>query len=168
MREARSDPLPNPALHGIKANHAASQDAHPAAPRPARDGSRVDAVTTRATRGTDQDAPRSPWSSPCPVTEARKARGIRITGNRLTSGTMQHSATADGDDWFATWLPGWVLTRSHATTAMVLAQCVTDGPGDHTDQKWPRIEVWANELGLSGADAVGKISYYRVDLLAGE
>jgi hypothetical protein len=55
------------------------------------------------------------------------------------------------------------VTRSQATTAMVLAETVAARIGDHTDKRWPHIEAWANELGLSGAAAVGKISYYGAD-----
>ncbi len=57
-----------------------------------------------------------------------------------------------------TWLPGRVLTRNQATTAMVLAETVAGGIGDHTDKRWLFIEAWADELGTTGADAVGKIS----------
>ena len=41
---------------------------------------------------------------------------------------------------------------------MVLAETVAGGVGDHTDKQWLFIEEWANELGITGADAVGKIS----------
>jgi hypothetical protein len=67
-----------------------------------------------------------------------------------------------------TWLPGRTLTRTQANTPMVLAETVAGGTGDHTDKRWPFIESWASELVLSGADAVGKISYTAVDLLADE
>jgi hypothetical protein len=60
---------------------------------------------------------------------------------------------ASGRPW-----PGRVLTRNQAITAMVLAEPVAGGIGDHTDKRWLFIESWANELGITGADAVGKIS----------
>ena len=41
---------------------------------------------------------------------------------------------------------------------MVLAETVAGGIGDHTDKRWLFIESWANDLGITGADAVGKIS----------
>ena len=67
-----------------------------------------------------------------------------------------------------TWLPGRARTRSQAITAMVLAETVADGIGDHTDKRWLFIESWADELGMTGTAAVGKISYYGIDLPAGE
>lgn len=39
-----------------------------------------------------------------------------------------------------TWLPGRVLYRNQAITAMVLTEEVADGIGDHTDQRWWHIE----------------------------
>jgi hypothetical protein len=67
-----------------------------------------------------------------------------------------------------TWLPGRILTRSQAITAMVLAETVAGGIGDHTDKRWLFIEGWANELGITGADAVGKISSHGSHPEAGE
>ena len=74
----------------------------------------------------------------------------------------------DGDGWAVTWLPGRALTRSQAITAMVLAETVADGIGDHTDKRWLFIEPRADELGMTGAAVVGKISYYGIGLPAGE
>ncbi len=93
---------------------------------------------------------------------------IKIIGEAMTSDTTPHSARPDGDGWAVTWLPGRVLTRNQAITAMVLAETVAGGPCDHTDKQWLFIESWANELGMTGADAVGKISYYGTDPEAGE
>ena len=94
---------------------------------------------------------------------------IKITDEAMTSDTTPHSTRPAGDGWAVTWLPGRVLTRKQAITAMVLAETVAGGIGDHTDKRWLFIEGWAaNELGITGADAVGKISYYGVDLPAGE
>ena len=93
---------------------------------------------------------------------------IRITDEAMTSDTTPHSARAEGDGWTVTWLPGRTLTRNQAITAMVLAERVSHGARDQGHKDWPFIEGWAEELGLSGADAVGKISYHDTDLLAGE
>jgi hypothetical protein len=93
---------------------------------------------------------------------------IKITDQAVTSDTTPHRTRPDGDGWAVTWLPGRVLTRNQAITAMVLAETVAGGLGDHTDKRWLFIESWANELGITGADAVGKISYYGVDLPADE
>ena len=70
--------------------------------------------------------------------------------------------------WAVTWLPGRVLTRNQAITAMMLAETVAGGVGEHIDKRWLFIEGWANEPGMTGADAVGKISYYGIGLPADE
>ena len=76
----------------------------------------------------------------------------------MTSDTTRHSTRPDGDGWAATWLPGRVLTHNQAITAMLLAETAAGGIGDHTDKRWLFIESWANELSITGADAIGKIS----------
>jgi hypothetical protein len=93
---------------------------------------------------------------------------IRITEQAMISDTTPHSAQAEGKGWAVTWLPGRVLTRNQPTTAMVLAETVAGGVSDHTDKRWLFIESWANDLGMTGAAAVGKISYYGIELLADE
>jgi hypothetical protein len=56
------------------------------------------------------------------------------------------------------WLPGRVLDRNSGVTAMVLA----DQPGVHDlnerHRLWPHIDGWAAELGLTGSDAVNRVS----------
>jgi len=55
------------------------------------------------------------------------------------------------------WLPGQILDRNSAITAMVLADLA--GPDLHErHQLWPAIESWSAELGLSGADAITRAS----------
>ena len=93
---------------------------------------------------------------------------IKITDEAMTSDTTPHSTRPDGDGWAVTWLPGRVLTSNQAITAMVLAETVAGGIGDPTDKRWLFIEGWANELGMTGADAVGKISSNGTDPEAGE
>jgi hypothetical protein len=38
------------------------------------------------------------------------------------------------------------VTRSQATTAMVLAETVAAGIGHHTDKRWPNIQAWRTSL----------------------
>jgi len=57
------------------------------------------------------------------------------------------------------WLPKRRLTRNQATTAMVLAERVSQGVTDRHHKDWLFIEGWAEELGLSGSATVDKISY---------
>ena len=60
--------------------------------------------------------------------------------------------------WEISWLPGRVLDRNSAITAMVL----TDQAGEHDlnerDLLWPFIENRGAELGLTGSDAVDRVS----------
>ena len=93
---------------------------------------------------------------------------IKITDEAMTSDTTPHSTRRDGDGWAVTWLPGRVLTRTQAITAMVLAETVAGGLGDHTDKRWPFIESWANELSMTAADATGKIRSHGTGPKAGQ
>jgi hypothetical protein len=60
---------------------------------------------------------------------------IKITDDAMTSDTAPHSTRPDGDSWAVTWLPGQVLTRNQVITAMVLAETVAGGLGDHPDKR---------------------------------
>jgi hypothetical protein len=85
--------------------------------------------------------------------------GIRITDTFMTSPATPHTARAAGDGWEVSWLPGRRLTRNEAITAMVIANVVGDrGVGLAGDPIWPHLDGWAGELGLSGADAVARVS----------
>jgi hypothetical protein len=64
---------------------------------------------------------------------------IKITDEAMTSDTTPHSTRPARNGWAVTWLPGRVLTRNQAITAMVLAETVAGGVGDHTDKRWPRL-----------------------------
>jgi hypothetical protein len=90
---------------------------------------------------------------------------LTITDETMTSDETSHNAcrlwteaNPDADVWRVSWLPRADLTRNQAITAMSLAECVAPGIGDHDDERWLFIDGWAAELGLSGPDAVGKIS----------
>lgn len=85
--------------------------------------------------------------------------GITITGTNMGSPDTPHTATATGEGWQASWLPGRTLTRDQATTAMVIATIAGGrGVGPSEDPIWPHLESWAAELGLSGPDAVVRAS----------
>ena len=77
----------------------------------------------------------------------------------MRSAATRHSATATGEGWEVSWLPGRTLTRNQATTAMVIANLVGGrGVGHSDDPIWPHLDSWASELGLSGPDAVVRAS----------
>jgi hypothetical protein len=84
---------------------------------------------------------------------------MRITGTHMSSPATPHTATATGEGWEVSWLPGRTLTRDQAITAMVIANIVgTRGVGLSDDPIWPHLDNWAAELGLSGPDAVVRAS----------
>ena len=58
------------------------------------------------------------------------------------------------------WLPQRLMDRNAAITAMTLADLVSEGEGIglHDDPRWPVVDALAAELGLSGPDAVVRIS----------
>ncbi len=92
---------------------------------------------------------------------------IKITDETMSSDRTCHLAAylanpAGPDDpqepyWLVSWLPDRGLTRSQAVTAMMLAETTAGGlePGD---RRWPHIDGWAAELGLTGTDAVVRAS----------
>ena len=85
--------------------------------------------------------------------------GIRITDTYMTSPNTPHTASATGDGWEVSWLPGRTLDRNQATTAMVIADIVGGrGAGLSDDPIWPFLDNWAAEMGLSGPNAVVRAS----------
>jgi hypothetical protein len=94
---------------------------------------------------------------------------------------VQHGAIVSGGPtaWAVTWLPGRLLTRNQAITAMTIAEAVAGI--DFTPEfnrspiglaMWGQIDSWAEELGLPGANAVAFASMtpedYQDGTVAGE
>lgn len=79
-----------------------------------------------------------------------------ITDTRMTSDQTPHTArrvgrarTPDGPErWRVSWLPDVLLTRSQATTSILLAELAVTGP---------LADAWARQLGLTGAAALEAI-----------
>ncbi len=82
--------------------------------------------------------------------------GITITGTNMSSPDTPHTATATGEGWQVSWLPGHTLDRNQAITAMVIAHTVGGRDISPGDRLWPHLESWASELGLSGPDAAAR------------
>lgn len=95
---------------------------------------------------------------------------IEITDERMTSDQTWHWAfpKVAGEpygEWAVTWLRDRCITRNQAITAMTLAETVASlqekggtAVVDHTHRMWPFIDGWAAELGLTGPDAVVRLS----------
>lgn len=82
-----------------------------------------------------------------------------ITEDSMTSDQTRHTAARTADGWAVTWLPGRVLDRNQAVTAMTIAESVDAALDPHTTNRvWPHIGGWADELGLSDVDAVASAS----------
>ena len=86
---------------------------------------------------------------------------LTINDTTMTSDQTAHTARqAPGSDhlWEVSWLPGRALDRNSAITAMVLADEVGVHDLNERHRLWPHIEGWAAELGLTGSDAVNRVS----------
>jgi hypothetical protein len=86
---------------------------------------------------------------------------LTINDTTMTSDHTAHTARqAVGSEhhWEVSWLPGRVLVRNSAITAMVLADQAGERDLNERHRLWPHIEGWAAELGLTGSDAVNRVS----------
>jgi hypothetical protein len=86
---------------------------------------------------------------------------LTINDATMTSDQTTHTARQAPDSqhvWEVSWLPGRVLDRNSAITAMVLADQAGEEDMNQRRRLWPQIESWAAELGLTGSDAVNRIS----------
>ena len=62
------------------------------------------------------------------------------------------------------WLPGQILDRNTAITAMILADTTAERDLHEGHRLWPHIQSWAGELGLTAPDAIARISQPPSDL----
>ena len=90
---------------------------------------------------------------------------LTINDTTMSSDQTVHTARLEPTrhGWEVSWLPGQILDRNTAITAMVLAD--TAGTDLHEGHRlWPHIQGWANELGLTGPEAIAAISQPRSDI----
>ena len=94
---------------------------------------------------------------------------MKITDTQMTSDQTRHTAAvvpgavieAGPTAWGVSWLPGRLLLRNQAITAMTIAEVVAthkfqvDGGNDPI---WLHIDSWAAELGITGPHAVAEAS----------
>jgi hypothetical protein len=86
---------------------------------------------------------------------------LTITDTAMTSDQSAHiarQAAGHGRGWEVSWLPGQVLDRDTAATAMILADIAGAGDVRKGDRLWPVVERWAASLGLTGSDAITQAS----------
>ena len=82
-------------------------------------------------------------------------RDTLMTSDR-TAHTARHAPSRNG--WEVSWLPGRILDRNTAITAMVLADTAAGGHVREGHRIWPHIQGWAAELGLNGPEAIAAAS----------
>jgi len=86
---------------------------------------------------------------------------LTINDTTMTSDQTTHVARpAPGPQrgWEVSWLPGEVLDRNSAITAMILADTAAERDLHEGHRLWPHIQSWAGELGLTAPDAIAGVS----------
>jgi hypothetical protein len=85
---------------------------------------------------------------------------LTINDTTMTSDQTAHTArhAPDRDGWEVSWLPGQILDRNSAITAMILADTAAERDLHEGHRLWPHIQSWAEELGLTASDAIAQTS----------
>jgi hypothetical protein len=86
---------------------------------------------------------------------------LTITDTTMTSDQTTHTARqvpSPQRGWEVTWLPGQILDRNTAITAMTLADLASEPDLHEGHRLWPAVQSWSAELGLSGAEAITRSS----------
>jgi hypothetical protein len=82
---------------------------------------------------------------------------LRIDDTTMTGDHTGHTARSvpgRPHEWEVSWLPGQILDRNAAVTAMILADIASRGNLHEGHRLWPHIQGWAEELGLTAPDAI--------------
>ena len=85
---------------------------------------------------------------------------LTIHDTAMTSDQTAHAArhASSRDGWEVSWLPGQTLDRNTAITAMILADTAAEEDLREGHRLWPHVQGWAEELGLTGPEAVAAAS----------
>jgi hypothetical protein len=84
---------------------------------------------------------------------------LTINDTTMTSDQTAHTAwqaLGRKHAWEVSWLPGQILDRNTAITAMILADTAAEQDLHEGHRLWPHIQSWAAELGLTGSDAIAR------------
>ena len=85
---------------------------------------------------------------------------LTISDTAMTSDrshcTARHSPDRNG--WEVSWLPGQILDRNAAITAMTLADTAAEHDLHDSHPLLPHVESWAEELGLIAPEAIARAS----------
>ena len=85
---------------------------------------------------------------------------LTINDTIMTSDQTAHTArrSPDRNGWAVSWLPGQILDRNTAITAMILAETTPQADLHEGHRLWPFVQGWAGELGLTAPDALVQAS----------
>ncbi len=85
---------------------------------------------------------------------------LTINDTTMTSDQTPHTArhAAERNGWEVSWLPGQILDRNTAITAMTLADTAVEQDLHEGHRLWPFIQGWAEEVGLTAPDAIARAS----------
>jgi hypothetical protein len=83
---------------------------------------------------------------------------LTINDTTMTSGQTAHTArhAPERNGWEVSWLPGQILDRNAAITAMILADTTAEADLHEGHRLWPFVQSWAGELGLTAPDAIAQ------------
>src|SRR3954447_22652022 len=84
---------------------------------------------------------------------------LTIGDDAMTSDQSPHTARqvpGRRHGWEVSWLPGQVLDRDTAITAMILADIAATGDIQDGHRLWPAVQSWSAEVGLTGHDAIAR------------
>ena len=86
--------------------------------------------------------------------------GININDTTMTSDRTAHTArhAPDRNGWEVSWLPGQIVDRNTAITAMILADTTAEPGLREGHRLWPHIQSWAEEVGLTAPEAIARAS----------
>lgn len=77
---------------------------------------------------------------------------ITVTETTMRATSTGHTTRRDNGGWTVTWLPGQVLTRKHAVTAMKIAAAARLARAADSPAR-ALLREWAAELGMPGSRA---------------
>ena len=85
---------------------------------------------------------------------------LTISDTTMTSDRSLHTArhAPDRNGWEVSWLPGQLLDRNTAITAMTLADTAAEHDLHDRHPLLPHVESWAEELGLTAPEAIARAS----------
>jgi len=92
---------------------------------------------------------------------------LTIHDTTMTSDQTAHTArqvVGHEHQWEVSWLPGQLLDRNTAITAMILADLTGEEDLHEGHKLWPQIQGWAAELGLTGPEALAAASQPPSDI----